>query len=176
MSDATANFPLGQKISDGYGAQMLGQESWFPDLDYAAITHPKPKRSSPIESHCVVVLNDSGGNLAVGAMVKWKAGYAGTRVGAVAGADEQACGQVDPYLSSVVANGEVFWMIRSGIGKVNSSAAITAGDALGTAASGKVKTSAKSTVALLVGSVGIALETAGGADVVIRALLDCKNV
>jgi hypothetical protein len=175
MSDATANYPLGQKITDAYGATQLGTETWFPDIDYSSTSHPKGVRQTPIETHCVLVKNTSGGNLAVGAMVKWKAAKAGTEIGAVAGADEQACGQVDPYLSSVVANNETFWLIRSGIGKVNSSAAVTAGDAIGTAASGKVKTSAKSSVALLVGSCGIALETAAGADVVIRALLDCKN-
>lgn len=176
MSDATANYPLGQKITDAYGATMLGTETWFPDLDYGSTTHPKGVRQSPIESHAVLVKNSSSGTLAVGAMVKWKAGKAGTEIGAVAGADEQACGQVDPYLSSVVADGETFWIIRSGIGKVNSSAAVTAGDPIGTAAAGEVKTSAKNSVALLVGSVGIALETADGGDEVIRALLDCKNV
>lgn len=176
MSDATANYPLGQTITDAYAATQLGTETWFPDLNYGSTTHPKGVRQSPIESHAVLVKNSSGGTLAVGAMVKWKAGFAGTEIGAVAGADEQACGQVDPYLSSVVANGATFWIIRSGIGKVISSASITAGDSIGTAASGKVKTSDKSTVALLRGNVGIALETAGAGDVVIRAMLDCKNV
>lgn len=176
MSDATANYPLGQKITDAYGASQLGTETWFPDLDYSATTHPKGVRLSPLEVHCVLVKNTSGGNLAVGTMVKWKAGKAGTEIGGVAGADEQAAGQVDPYLSSVVANNETFWMIKSGPTKVISSAAITAGDAIGTAASGKVKTSAKNSVALLVGSCGIANETAGAGDVSIRAILECRNV
>lgn len=176
MSDATAIYPLGQKITDAYGASQLGTETWFPDLDYSSTSHPKGVRQSPIETHCVLVKNTSGGNLAVGAMVKWKAGFAGTEIGAVAGADEQTCGQVDPYLTSVVANNESFWLIRSGIGVVNSSAAITAGDPIGTAASGTVKTSAKNSVGLLVGSCGIALETAAGASETIRALLDCRNV
>ena len=168
MSDATANYPLGQKITDAYGATQLGTETWFPDLDYSSASHPKGVRLSPREVQAVLVKNSSGGALTAGRFVTWSASAVGTEIGATAGVNSQPCGQVDPYLSTTVANGETFWLITSGPTTVTASAAITAGADIQVAATGKVS-------ANVTGSIGKAIGSAAVDGDTLRALIDCSD-
>ena len=167
MSDATANYPLGQKITAGFAENQLGQETWFADRNYDGDL--KTDYSSR-EVHCVLVELEAGASaVAPGSFVKWTA--PGTKVN-IAGLGDHACGQVDPYLNANVTEGERFWVITDGPGLVTASAAISAGAPIKTAASGKVVTNdyANST------GVGYLIAAASADGDKRRALLDCRNI
>ncbi|TXH09763.1 MAG: hypothetical protein E6R03_16265 [Hyphomicrobiaceae bacterium] len=68
------------------------------------------------EQLAILVRNSSGGALLPGQLVNWSSGYIGRRVGAKATAAAASnAGIVDPYLPSAgVADGDLFWLFRSG--------------------------------------------------------------
>ena len=127
-----------------------------------------------------IVRNNSGGTLSKSTVVKWKAGFHGTQVDVVAGATEIGCGIVDPFLTTTVANGDTFLLFQAGPALVLASAAITAGVAVMTAASGKVVTrtalSTPATVVQLAATVGYMLEAATADGEYKRAFLQFSEI
>jgi len=114
-------------------SMLEGYEAIFSD------TVQEGARLTNRRRRAVLVRNDSGA-LSPGALVNWKNGYVGKRVGGKTGAGIQAvAGVVDPELNADVANGDLFWLIKEGpvtvtaAGKINSNAMIT------NAAAGKVQ-------------------------------------
>lgn len=172
-SDATAIYPLGQAVTDDYGAQMLGVETWFPDIDFASAVNPKPAPRTGLQVHAILVMNDSGGTLTPGLFVTWKAGYVGTRVGALAGVGSAPAGQVDPYISGTVADGDAFWLIVDGPTEVIPAAEWSAGASLMPAASGELTINTRN-------SIGVAIAAAAAGDVSgnlgVRAVIQCGKV
>lgn len=171
MSDATANYPIGQKIKDGFGDNLLGQESWFPDRNYNV---DGKTELSKREVRCVLAkMGGTAGvtsDIAPGSFVALDAD--GTSFSEVSDQTEVANGQVDPYLSADVAVGDRVWLIEKGPSIVTSGSSYSAGAALRTADGGKVETNTYSDHS----AVGKAIEEATAADQKLRALVDLRNI
>ena len=126
-------------------AGYLGAVRCFDHKDHSDPDAVTPLSAMKIKAR--LVLNDSGSNLTPGTGATYKAGYTGKRVGAASGANAICHGIVDPYLSSVVANGSYFWLIIEGPVDyvLAGSGGLTAGDLLQTAASGAFVTATPGT-------------------------------
>ena len=169
MNPTNSNYGLGYKGPTNSPSKEKGTEAAFQDLDYLA-TGVKSQLSNMMVN-AVWVRQTGATAIAPGSCVKWS--VPGSEIAAVAGSNEAACGVVDPYLTSSVAQNEYCWVIYKGPARVIASAAISANAAIKTAASGKVATTDYTDVEASVGR----LITAAGADGdVRRALIDCRNI
>lgn len=116
--------------------RALGQMGKFQDTDASAVDFLNTASGMTIEA--IYVMNDSGGTLAPGLGVTYKAGYAGTRVGGLHAANGRCDGVVDPKLPNAVPNGSYFWLVTCGPIQVEIGAGgVTAGAVLQTLANGK---------------------------------------
>lgn len=170
-ADAVALYPIDAKVS-GASAQLVGAEGNFPDLDYNSTT-PGPRRTLSGMMVDAVLVKNAGSALSPGTVVKWS--VPGKEVNGVAGADEVGAGVVSPYIVGTVATDELFWLIRKGPVEVLSSAAISAGAAVKTAADGKAVTNPKAVVADLAAGFGIQIDAATAADQLKRTLVDFRD-
>lgn len=118
---------------------LLGYQAFFIDDDKDTVGAKALLTGMTITA--LWVKNDSSGTLAAGDVCTWKSGYAGTRVGAKAGAIVRGAGVVDPYVgSSGVAAGKHFWLIIKGPCDLKTDGtAISAGNQLMTGATGYVQ-------------------------------------
>lgn len=134
MAGKTALAPFG-RVNVYDDPQVLGQQLEFMDWDYTNPEAPVLKGQARVQA--VYVKNDSGGTLAPGAGVKFKATGIGTLIGGVSGANEICDGIVDPWLTSSVANGDFFYIIVEGpIPVLTGVGGLTAGAVLQTAVNG----------------------------------------
>lgn len=157
---------------------LLGSTGFVQDISGSGNAPRILQSACPVQVR--IVRNNSGGTLSKSTVVKWKAGYHGTQVDVVAGATEIGCGIVDPFLSGTVANGDTFLLFQAGPALVLASAAITAGVAIMTAASGKVVTrttlSTPATVVQLAATVGYMIEAATADGEYKRAFLQFSEI
>jgi hypothetical protein len=132
---------------NGDGTKVIGQRVTF--LDESPITKLKLSNRTV---DCIAVKNVSGGTLAPGAIVKFRAnngttdaGDAGlSQVDGVAASTDTLYGVVDEYLTASVPDQEVFWLVVSGpsvvkkvTGAISANAALTISSATaGSAAAG----------------------------------------
>lgn len=136
--NGVAMFPLGQKGSTTEIPSSVGLEVCFKNVDYTQLGIQDLLSGN--ELHAVLVKNRSGGALSKGTAVTWASGHAGTGAGAVTAGVAVAAGVVDPFLTTTVADGELFWLIRRGRVPVLSSAAINANAIIVPTADGKFVT------------------------------------
>ncbi len=122
--NGVAMFPLGQKGSTTEIPLSVGMKQCFKNVNYSQQGVQDLVSGGEVEA--ILVKNRSGGALSRSTAVTWASGFAGTGAGVVTAGVAPAAGVVDPYLTTTVANGELFWLIRKGIVPVRSSAAITA--------------------------------------------------
>jgi len=171
MSRACNVFERGTTRTDR--PHLLGRPGYFDHTGAPAARGPQSVLSGQ-EVETLVVMNDSGGTLAPGKIVTWKAGYAGTRVGGLGAAATPAAGVVDPFLTAAVANGAHFHLIRKGPTQVEAhDGSIVAGDRLVTAASGRADTQANDQDAdVALAFVGIANGASAAQDDMIDALVN----
>jgi hypothetical protein len=80
-----------------------------------------------IDIYAMLVKSSNATPMAPGAVVKWDTAAVGTTVGSLAGATEIGCGIIDPFLTTNVAQNEVFYIIRKGRVQATAGAAITIG-------------------------------------------------
>lgn len=168
-SPATPPYPLGQAMGSTFPSHMAGHQASFSDLDYDAVGVPSTLSAQMVEA--VIVKQTGATAIAPGSIVKWS--VPGKEIAAVAGANEVACGVVDPYLTASVAQNEYCWVIQRGPCKVLSSAAIAAAAPIRTAASGKAVTTDYTNPEA---SVGVQVTAATAGDQLKRAIIDCRNV
>jgi hypothetical protein len=98
-------------------------------------------RLSGFTGRAMIVMNDSGGTLTRCLNVRFKSGYYGQRIGAVAGAGEPSDGVVDHCIpSSGVPDGSCFLLVVAGPVRLISDGAATLSihEVVKTAANGKV--------------------------------------
>ncbi len=116
-------------------SMLEGYEAIFSD------TVQEGARLTNRRRRAVLVRNDSGAALSPGALVNWKSGYVGKRVGGKTGAGVQAvAGVVDPELNADVADGDLFWVIKEGPVTVTAAGGISSNSMITNAATGKVQT------------------------------------
>lgn len=163
-------FPLGQKGAVGEYDNVLGQKQSFTSQP-ATRTNGVFLQSDGIAIETILVRNASGGNLTPGRVVNWASGLVGTGAGAACAAGDVGAGMVDPFLTGVVANGEVFHLIREGRLQGMSGAAIAANAQVVPDTGGKLITM-PATVAGVAARCGRAWEAAGAADQVRYFVLD----
>jgi len=138
MTTQGGPFELGRTTSQLGEASNLGMERIFEDYDYS-VSGIKPRLSGG-KVNAMLVKNSSGGALNAGLAVTFKAGSFRKEIGALAGANADADGIIDPYLnSSGVADTDYFWIIRRGpCNVVSNGDAIIEKSRLSTAANGQV--------------------------------------
>lgn len=143
--------------------RMLGVVKRFADINRDTADQWYPESSASLTA--VFVKNDSGGTLASGLGVTFKAGGVGKTIGALSGANLRCDGVVDPFLGAgvTVPNGSYFWLIVEGPIDVEVGAGdLTSLGVVQTLASGKFGTGTAGTNPL--GHSGISAEagTSGG--------------
>lgn len=143
--------------------RYLGVVKRFADINRDSAVDWYPESSASLKA--VFVKNDSGGTLASGLGVTYKAGGVGKTIGALSGANLRCDGVVDPFLGAAVtvANGSYFWLIIEGPIDVEVGAGdLTSLGVVQTLASGKFGTGTGGTNP--VGHSGISAEagTSGG--------------
>lgn len=155
---------------NGDGSKVIGSRTVF--LDENPITK---KKLSNRTVECIAVKNASGGALAPGAVVKFRAhdGAASTPddaglayVSGVAASTDILVGVVDEYLTASVPDGEVFWVVVAGPAAATkvTGTAINANTTVNISA-----TTAGSVTAAGAGTqVGYAIKTAASADTSVR--------
>lgn len=152
---------------NGDGSKTIGQRVVF--LDENPITKLKLSNRTV---ECIAVKNVSGGSLAPGSVVKFRAnngttdaGDAGlSQVEGVAASTDALYGVVDEYLTANVPNGEVFWLVVSGPSSVKKvTGALTANAALAVSS-----TTAGSAAAGASPLVGYAIRAAASGDTTVR--------
>lgn len=135
--------PLG-KVNIVSDTALLGQRGRFLDLDYSGNPDgvKSPQSQSPVIA--ILVYNNSGGTLAAGTMVKWDNGatygpFRGVIGAAAVASDEVPAGVVDPWISSPVPIGGIFWLIIEGPCKFlfTTGTTLDEGDLLAIGASGR---------------------------------------
>jgi hypothetical protein len=94
--------------------RYLGVVKRFADINRDSAVNWYPESAANLKA--VFVKNDSGGTLASGLGVTYKAGGVGKTIGALSGANLRCDGVVDPFLGAAVtvANGSYFWLIIEG--------------------------------------------------------------
>lgn len=134
------------------------------------------KVTSGMEVETIVVINDSDATLAPCAVVAWKNGFAGTKVGGLNGNLGQGAGVVDPLLTAPVPIGSQFHLVVKGPTKVLAhDGSITAGLRLVAQASGRVDGyAADGDADYALSYVGTAIEASAAQDDKIRAVVDFR--
>jgi hypothetical protein len=146
---------------------VLGQRGTIADTTATAGTQLNvPTSGCPVD---VIVCRKSGATagLSGGLGVTFKIGSEGYEVDALSGAAGQCDGIIDPDLSADLADQDTFLLFVKGPINYTSSAAITAGDQIKPAASGKFGGAAGNEP-----GVGRATILASGADETIRGFFD----
>lgn len=143
--------------------RLLGVVKYFADINRDSDVNWYPESSAKLKA--VFVKNDSGGTLASGLGVTYKAGGVGKTIGALSGANLRCDGVVDPFLGAgvTVADGSYFWLLIEGPFDVEVGAGdLTSLGVVQTLASGKFGTGTAGTNP--VGHSGISAEagTSGG--------------
>lgn len=154
---------------------LIGRPGYFDDVELDP-AGGVGKTNSGMEVETIVVVNDSGATLAPCAVVAWKNGFAGTKVGGLNGNLGKGAGVVDPFLTSAVPNGSQFHLIVKGPTKVLAhDGSITAGLGLVAQASGRVDGYAVDGDAdYALSYVGTAIEASAAQDDKIRAVVDFR--
>lgn len=155
--------------------RKLGELGLIEDIDYGStLPGPKVPRSSMLTT-VQIVKADTSFTAPAGKSAIFKAGYYGTVVGAVGGANDIIHGFFDPFMSGDLAAGDYFLLFRAGPVDVIASAAISAGARIRAAASGKVVT-ITGTGDLSKPQCFGSLITAATADAQVRrAIVDCMS-
>jgi len=126
MPNYTNPLPRGKTAPVNTFDHLLGQEKWFPDVDYGAVGVKTELSGMPVL--CRYVRNTTGGVLLPGEIVTRDAASAvgndllkhvvkntGLIAGSGAGAPTPIAGVVDEYVTtSGVADDEHFWMVVQG--------------------------------------------------------------
>lgn len=154
---------------------LLGRRCYFEDVSTPSGTDVQQMLSGR-EVETIVVQNDSGGTLAPGKIVTWKAGYCGTKVGGLGAAAARAAGVVDPFLTAAVPNGSQFHLIVKGPTEVLAhDGSIAAGNGLVTQAAGRADGYAVDGDAdIALSYVGEALAASAAQDDRVRAVVDFR--
>lgn len=157
---------LGETRADSELTHLLGTVVEFSNLDVS--TRP----ATPVDARPVLAMlvkNASGGALLPNRLVKWVAASRGTQITGYSGVGESFAGAVDPFLPAAgVAANEAFWIILPTLHGTpvklvsDGSGAISAGDKLQTAGSGKVK--ARTAESVIDAYVGCAEEAIAATD------------
>jgi hypothetical protein len=155
---------------NGDGSKVIGARTTF--LDENPILR---KKLSNRTVDCVAVKNSSGGALAPGSIVKFKAHDGGATtaediglayISGVAASTDVLVGVVDEYLTNSVPDGEVFWLVIAG----PSAALKVTGTAV--TANGSVNVSATTAGSVTAGGAGLqigyAIKPAASADTSVR--------
>lgn len=173
MSEFFGKPRLGYKEDSVQQPGLLGDEfdvvvsDYIPDLDMYSNENAGRIRVKWLK-------NTSESALKPGSIVKSDAANDMAHDVTQAGADQPARAVVDPFLSEDVAAGEKFLGVIYGEIDVLSSAAITKGASISSAANGKAVTNDLSTVAKLAGACGVMIEAATAADQLRRAFVDFR--
>lgn len=109
--DADPWFPRGQTLgvtATDQGTHVPGTQRWFVD------TQPNGTVNSNAPVKCIAMRNTSGGTLTAGQVVKGKTTALLSEVDGAASTDSPVVGVVDEYLTTAVANNDIFWLVVSG--------------------------------------------------------------
>lgn len=166
----------GTPSSVGRSTELEGTEVKFRD-EIRVGSEPRRRRSGRFRL-ARLVRNDSNLTLLPGKAVAWKAGFRGTRVGALTAADgDPVAGIVDPDLpTSGVKPQDLFYIFREGPTEVDRSGLtdVAAEAALIGAAAGAVKVGALTSVANAVNNIGRVIRPLVGGDGQTTVLVDLK--
>jgi hypothetical protein len=175
MSRQVNVFERGTTRAGDERPHLVGRPGYFDDVDAPQGTGTQ-KLLSGMEVETIVVINDSGGTLAPGAVATWKAGFAGTKVGGVTAAGAKGAGVVDPFLTAAVPNGRQFHLVVKGPTTVNAhGSGVQAGLRLTTQAAGRANNLADNGDADdAIAHFGTALENAAAQDNKVRAVVDFR--
>lgn len=167
-NEAVAQYPLGQKVSDGTGNQWLGTEAEFSDADLSQVDIKPVLSNFMVEARFMKMTG--AGNLAPGSAVKFS--VAPSEFDSNAGAGEVACGVIDPWLpagTTIDANDKC-WVIFRGPSLMLSGAALGANVPLKSGASGQYADGSTYDAT----SLGRSIAASTGAGELQRVLLDCS--
>lgn len=175
MSTFFGSPQLGRVLDIVQQPGLLGDEYDVVPHEYDATTGML-SNSNAGRVRVKLLRNTSGGTLAPGSIVKRDTASDMAHDVVNAGAADPGCAVVDPFLTASVADDERFLGIIYGECDVLTSAAISKGATLGTAASGKAVTNAVTTVADTLHIFGVMIEAATDANQLRKAFVDFRVV
>lgn len=149
-------FPRGQTLgvtATDQGTHIPGTQRWFVD------TRPDGTVNSNAPIKCIAVRNTSGGTLTAGQVVKGKTTALLSEVDGSASVDSPVVGVVDEYLTTAVANNDIFWMVVNGPTTADSDGVIAQGAFVSVGTSG---TAGKAVASVANKTLGVALAAASG--------------
>ena len=154
--DSDPWFGRGQTLgvtSTSDGTHIPGTQRWFVDVQ------PNGTVNSNAPVKCIAIRNTSGGTLTAGQVVKAKTTALHSEVDGSASVDSPVVGVVDEYLTTAVANNDIFWLVVNGPTTADSDGAISQGAFVSVGTGG---TAGKAVASVANKTLGVALAAAAG--------------
>lgn len=152
--DSDPWFPRGATLgvtATDQGVGIVGTQRWFTD------TQPNGTVNSNAPVKCIAMRNTSGGTLTAGQVVKAKTTALLSEVDGNGVVDSPVVGVVDEYLTTTVANNDIFWMVVAGpTSAAIGTGGVTQGDFVSVGTGG---TAGKVVASVANKTVGVALAT-----------------